>query len=223
MFGSTGASTLPSLLAEASEARGEDKEVDELDDDWDVPNDGQALEEDQGYSAELDALVRRGIGYARRWDRSAKLKSADGRSGWEKYVIGALCQVSSSFVTLVHWTHLFTLQRGGPLVMPNLTRILAHLLEGAELSEPLPLDSAVAEHSRSDSSTSHTADVALGNANPMAAYLTLGIEDRIDILGYLCALAMGSKVIRAYIDESETRLTELRKQRADVNKERKAL
>lgn len=93
VFGSTGASTLDSLRAEATEAEGEER--DELDED----NDDGGVAQGEGYSAELDALVRRGIGYARRWDRSAKLKSADGRAGWERHVIGAICQVSraSSF------------------------------------------------------------------------------------------------------------------------------
>lgn len=113
--------------------------------------------------------------------------------------------------------------------MPNLTRILAHLFEGADLSAPTPGISSTPANEPSDPSgpapriSFADADAALGGAKPEAAYLTLAIEDKIDILGFLCALAMGSKAIRAYIDESETRLTELRKQRADVNKERKAL
>jgi len=54
------------------------------------------------FDEELDALVRRGIAYSKRWDRMAKLKSADGRAGWEKHVIGALCQVSTPSPNL--WT-----------------------------------------------------------------------------------------------------------------------
>lgn len=118
--------------------------------------------------------------------------------------------------------------------MPNLTRILAHLFEEADLSQPArsipptpvtesddPLSAAEAAPRPSNSFAD--ADTALGGANPKAAYLTLEIADKIDVLGYLCALAMGSKVIRSYIDESEVQLTDLRKQRADVNKERKSL
>lgn len=50
------------------------------------------LEEEE----EIDRLVRKGILHAKRWDRLTKLKSADGRAGWERHMIGALCQVRSS-------------------------------------------------------------------------------------------------------------------------------
>lgn len=43
---------------------------------------------------EFDALIRKGISHSKRWDRMAKLKSAEGREGWERHMIGALCQVS---------------------------------------------------------------------------------------------------------------------------------
>lgn len=118
--------------------------------------------------------------------------------------------------------------------MPNLTRILGHLFEGADQPIPTSLDPTVlvpdplAEAALPPVTALPPGfipegDAALGAANPELAYLTLDIEDKVDILGYLCALAMGSKVVRGFIDESETQLTEFRKQRADVNKERKAL
>lgn len=119
--------------------------------------------------------------------------------------------------------------------MPNLTRILAHLFEGADQPAPTSLNPATlvpdpfAESALPPIPTAlppgfiPEGDAALGAANPEAAYLTLDIEDKVDILGYLCALAMGSKAVRGFIDESETQLTEFRKQRAEVNKERKAL
>lgn len=86
------------------------------------------------------------------------------------------------------------------------------MLESSDPLAPTSIPAAQAE-----------TEAALGNANPEAAYLSLDIEDKIDILGYLCALAMGSKAVRGFIDESETLLTDYRKQRADVNKERKSL
>lgn len=92
VFGSTGSSSLPVLRADGA---GDAEEKDEPEENGPVATEG-AEEEPEGleYDAELDALVRRGIAYAKRWDRSAKLKSADGRAGWERHVIGALCQVS---------------------------------------------------------------------------------------------------------------------------------
>jgi len=120
--------------------------------------------------------------------------------------------------------------------MPNLTRILGHLFEGADQPAPASLvpttlvPDPLAESALPPIPAAALppgfipeGDAALGAANPEIAYLTLDIEDKVDILGYLCALAMGSKAVRGFIDESETQLTEFRKQRADVNKERKAL
>ncbi|KAM0750856.1 hypothetical protein T439DRAFT_288911 [Meredithblackwellia eburnea MCA 4105] len=147
---------------------------------------------------EFDALIRRGISHSKRWDRTAKLKSAEGKEGWERHMIGCLCQ------------------RGGPLSMPNLPKILRHLFAGAELK--LPSGTLVV-----GGSESATMERPTDRANPEKAYLSLDLEDKLSILEYLCTLVLGSKLIRNYIDECELQLTEYRKQRADVNKERKAL
>lgn len=44
---------------------------------------------------ELDRLVRVGLKYSARWDRLTKLKNVEGRKGWERHLVGALCQVSA--------------------------------------------------------------------------------------------------------------------------------
>lgn len=51
-------------------------------------------EEPELAEGEFQALVRKGISHSRRWDRTAKLKVAAGREGWERHMVGALCQVS---------------------------------------------------------------------------------------------------------------------------------
>lgn len=51
---------------------------------------GESSEEEE----ELDRLVRKGLRYSKKWDREGKLKRGDGRAGWERHMIGALCQVS---------------------------------------------------------------------------------------------------------------------------------
>lgn len=48
-----------------------------------------SLEEEQ----EIDRLVRKGMSFAKKWDRMGKLKVSDGRKGWERHLIGALCSV----------------------------------------------------------------------------------------------------------------------------------
>ncbi|BGP00501.1 hypothetical protein NBRC10513v2_006305 [Rhodotorula toruloides] len=197
--------------------------------------------------SELNKLVRLGISHAKRWDRQAKLKSADKREGWEKHLIGALCQ------------------RGGPVHMPNFVRIMRHLFKGhpalpkqdwypgdeeeAEEVKPKKEEEGAegddAERKPPATSTSTAKqdedqrdDVdQLGTPPPAAdspstkageydaepQYFTLALEDKLDIVAYLCTLVMGSKVVRSFVDESDARLTELRKAKADVNKEKKAL
>ncbi|KAG0660947.1 hypothetical protein C6P46_004220 [Rhodotorula mucilaginosa] len=208
--------------------------------------------------SELNKLVRLGIAYAKRWDRQAKLKYSESREGWERHLVGALCQ------------------RGGPIHMPNFVRIMRHLFAGhPDLPEQ---DVAVSDEMETGGENGAngdgdgdgdvkpdqtTASEAVAVANGTAAseanstlerrgaaaatqsgsrqpsrepqeggdptdrveqhYLSLSLEDKLDIIDYLVTLVMGTKVVRTYIEESELRLTELRKQRADVNKERKAL
>ena len=204
--------------------------------------------------SELNKLVRLGIAYAKRWDRQAKLKYAEGREGWERHLVGALCQ------------------RGGPIHMPNFVRIMRHLFAGhpdlpeqdANVSDEVETGGANGANGDGDGDVKPdqtTAREAIAAANGTAAsaanstrelagaaaaqsgsrqpsgepedddptdqveqhYLSLSLEDKLDIIAYLVTLVMGTKVVRTYIEESELRLTELRKQRADVNKERKAL
>lgn len=129
--------------------------------------------------------------------------------------------------------------------MPSLYAILKHLFEGADLTAPNPpyvAPSAAAELAPDGSVAGEDVDqlenssvvkdgapsvvdenAILDTSNPPAAYLTLDLKDKIDILSYLCTLVLGSKLVRSCIDESEGQLTEFRKQKADVNKERRAL
>ncbi|GAA5883689.1 hypothetical protein JCM3774_002954 [Rhodotorula dairenensis] len=200
--------------------------------------------------SELNKLVRMGIAYAKRWDRQAKLKYAEGREGWERHLVGALCQ------------------RGGPIHLPNFVRIMRHLFvghpdlpeqdvdlvademtememepngngdvkpevvaahhdaaaaENGTVVEPKPMRStrgAVTQSSSRQPSREPHSDSA---DRVEEQYLSLSLEDKLDIVAYLVTLVMGTKVVRTYIEESELRLTELRKQRADVNKEKRAL
>lgn len=193
---------------------------------------------------EMNKLVRLGIAYAKRWDRQAKLKYSEGREGWERHLVGALCQ------------------RGGPIYMPNFVRIMRHLFaDHPELPErdPDPDAMMLDENGRDDAdvpggtSASTAGPGAEGPSRPSRTksqqlnghrarpsgqavdfaddspgnvelqYLSLSLEDKLDILAYLVTLVMGTKAVRSYMEESEMKLTELRKSRADVNKERRAL
>lgn len=54
-------------------------------------------------------------------------------------------------------------------------------------------------------------------------YLTLDLSLKLDVLIGLCEMNLLTKAFRTYLDECETRLTDERKERADINRERKEL
>lgn len=59
--------------------------------------------------------------------------------------------------------------------------------------------------------------------SPVVRYLTLSLEHKLDLLSFLCDMNLGSKAVKKYMDDCELRLTEERKIRADIKKERKDL
>lgn len=99
VFGTSGAPSLQDLRKAEAGQEGAEEEIDELEEDEDESENGGAGEAHDvpvRYTAEdreADLLVRRGIRYSKRWDRTAKLKYVDGRKGWTRHLIGALCQV----------------------------------------------------------------------------------------------------------------------------------
>ncbi|SCZ87519.1 BZ3500_MvSof-1268-A1-R1_Chr2-2g04985 [Microbotryum saponariae] len=218
VYGSVTVQFVP--VADSANEAGQDgeeegeEEIDELadgdDDEGDVEN-----ADPNRIDSELDLLLRKGISYSKRWDRTAKLKSADGREGWERHMIGALCS------------------RGAVRAMPNLHAILKHIFEGADLT-PAKLFGAAADSAQSTPAAEQVANFATSNgaaskgkfvdtSDPEGAYLSLPIQDKVDIVAFLATLAMGSKPVRTFLEEAELQLTEYRKARADVNKERKNL
>ena len=102
------------------------------------------------------------------------------------------------------------LQRGGLEVLPTLPRILRHFFVHESTLPTSPIMDDV--------------DVADDDGDVVAQqYLSLEVSDKLAILRFLCDLVTGSKSIRGYLDECETVLTELRKERAELNKDRKTL
>ncbi|KAK4049577.1 hypothetical protein OIV83_004075 [Microbotryomycetes sp. JL201] len=216
VFGTTGAPSVQEL--QRVEATGE-LEVDELEQDDEGAN-GHIVNGFNGHNSasaehELNVLLRKGISYSRRWEKTAKLKAADGRKGWMRHVVGALCQ------------------RGGPRVMPNLRRILEHLFQA--IPETVGQSTAPQRSSQTRRGSTPSAkhedelvdsDVDIDsesgeNCDPASAYYTLSVLDKVDILHFLCSLMLGSKAARQFIDEGEARLTDLRKARADWKKQQK--
>lgn len=180
------------------------------------------MEDELEEEEDIDRLVRKGMKFSVKWDRMQKLKANDGRKGWERHVIGALCTVSLSSSLLVTLTDVSSSQRGGPLSMPNLVRILEHLFQEVESTIPPP-EPIVPPTPTFGAPAVEYYEAEIVKYDPTISYLTLSIEDKIDILGYLCTLALGSKAVRTYMEECDANLTEGRRDRAEVNKERKRL
>jgi len=59
--------------------------------------------------------------------------------------------------------------------------------------------------------------------HPADRYPSLPAEDKIAIIQFLCNVAIACKPIRAALDGAEADLTDLRKEKIEVNRERKRL
>ena len=102
--------------------------------------------------------------------------------------------------------------------MENLSKILSHLFEGPIQTTVVPTI-AIKDIEKEGVAP----PVPSTDSDPTQTYLTLPLEWKIEIIAYLCTLALGSKLVRTYIEESESLLTEGRKDRADVNKDRRRM
>lgn len=60
-------------------------------------------------------------------------------------------------------------------------------------------------------------------STPAERYIHLLCEDKIAILAFLCEICIASRVIRAHIDWADASLTELRKEKIEVNREKRRL
>jgi hypothetical protein len=188
--------------------------------------------EDDMSPAERERFIRRALSYSRKWDRSARLKSKDGRQNWVRYLIGVLGQ------------------RGGLESIPTLPRIFKHLFNGDDgrgtaASSPSadrdpnddtltslgddddnPADESIEASEALSEDTNVDTAAAKKSADDFLTetrYWTLPISDKLAILTFLCDLILSSKRVRAYIDECENELTSLRKEHIELTRERKTL
>lgn len=60
-------------------------------------------------------------------------------------------------------------------------------------------------------------------STPAERYIHLLCEDKIAILAFLCEICIASRVIRVHIDWADAALTELRKEKIEVNREKRRL
>ncbi|THH20227.1 hypothetical protein EW146_g1101 [Bondarzewia mesenterica] len=130
------------------------------------------------------------------WER-APLRHADGREGWEESLVGCL----KDHATLDNF--------------PALRRVLTRLLFAPE-----PLSEAANSPSTSRASTPTHVRLSQPSA-PNERYHALPPEDRMAILHFMCNVAVSSKAIHMYMESCEEQLTALRKEKIEVNRQRK--
>ncbi|KAJ1018114.1 hypothetical protein NDA16_004981 [Ustilago loliicola] len=59
--------------------------------------------------------------------------------------------------------------------------------------------------------------------SPAQRYPLLSLEEKLQIIHFLCEQAVGAKVIKSFYEECEAQVTELRKEKIEVSRERKRL
>lgn len=180
--------------------------------------------------------IREALAESKKWDRGPKRKGDEVRDRWEMRTTGALCQrggceVVPSLGRLMRFLYAkngeseptdeergvgpsssSSIQKPGVLVEKKKVTFAdgeANGKGGGEEEEADELeDDGIEERAEAD---------------PRERYPKLALENKLDILGFLCDVVRDSRVVRQHIEEAEARLTELRKERADVNRERKQL
>ncbi|KAI0001976.1 chromatin remodeling complex protein [Russula vinacea] len=131
------------------------------------------------------------------WERTP-LRHGEGREGWEESLVGCL----KDHATLSSF--------------PTLRRVLTRLLFAPET----PSEQSVASPTSGGSSPVPTKHQP---THPKQCYPMLHPEDKIEILAFLCNVAVSSKGIHAHMETCEEELTSRRKEKIELNRARKAL
>ncbi|TFK30606.1 hypothetical protein FA15DRAFT_662605 [Coprinopsis marcescibilis] len=146
------------------------------------------------YGVTVDQLVAAMADVGNNWER-VPLRFSEGREGWEEAVIGCL----KDHANLTNF--------------PRIREILTKLLFAPETD-----DEVNGSSSRVSTPTGYTLSVP---AAPGDRYCSLPAEDRIAILSFMCNLAISSKAIHVHMESCEEQLTALRKEKIEVNRQKK--
>ncbi|TCD64001.1 hypothetical protein EIP91_004703 [Steccherinum ochraceum] len=136
------------------------------------------------------------------WER-APLRHAEGREGWEESLIGCL----KDHATLDNF--------------PRLREIFTRLLFAPEASTQPAASSTTTTPAVSPLPDS--TDLLTVPSTPRERYAKLSPVDRIAIISFMCNMAVSSKAIHAHMETCEEQLTALRKEKIEVNRNKKAL
>jgi hypothetical protein len=150
------------------------------------------------------------------WER-VPLRHAECREGWEDALVGCLKDVRSDHM---YWPPLTqSLSQHATLAnFPQLREILTRLLFAPENSED---PSASSVSSRTSSPAAAAVKLTI-ESSPGERYYTLPYADKILILAFMCNLAVSSKAIHTHMESCEEQLTALRKEKIEVNRQKKA-
>lgn len=98
---------------------------------------------------------------------------------------------------------------------PTLREILAQLLFAPEIA----IDSAPS--AASTPATTPVVQKLAVRSTPRERYHLLSPKDKVAVLSFMCNLAVSSKAIHVHMETCEEQLTDLRKQKIDVNRSKK--
>ncbi|KDQ09270.1 hypothetical protein BOTBODRAFT_58767 [Botryobasidium botryosum FD-172 SS1] len=173
----------------------------EEDDAMDVDGETGRANGDAGGGVPMDQLAVALKEVGNGWEKKV-LKEKDGRKGWEATLVGCLRDHASI------------------QALPNLRRILT-FLTFAPIGNQSGASSSTSSPAFSPPSTQEA--TSYKRASPTERYSLLPPEDKIAILAFLCDLSVTSKMVRTHMEACDLALTELRKEKIEVNREKKRL
>ena len=137
--------------------------------------------------------------YGNQWSRKQISDNNERRNLWLRVTIGCLRNHITN-ETHIQWK-----------------RIYSHLFDVKENEEEND------NNKNKSKSTTSSPLSSIDDIMPEDRYFSLKLEDKLLFISSLCARVKMSKYIRSLIDSAEPQLTELRKERVEVNRERKKL
>ncbi|EIW64756.1 chromatin remodeling complex protein [Trametes versicolor FP-101664 SS1] len=149
------------------------------------------------FGVTIDQLTAAMADVGNNWER-APLRHSEGREGWEESLVGCL----KDHATLENF--------------PRLREILTRILFSADGAQD-PISSAAPTPSNSPGPMRLTTP-----GSPADLYYKLPAKDRVDIITFMCNLAVSSKAIHIHMETCEEQLTALRKEKIEVNRTKKA-
>jgi bromodomain adjacent to zinc finger domain protein 1A len=178
-----------------------------------IDDDDVVDEESLGVS--VDQLTAAMADAGNNWERVA-LRHSEGREGWEDALLGCLKDVRLSCCCYsLHSSWFLNNQHADLEKFPRLRQVLTRLL----FAPPHDGDDGTA--SGSTPSSRATPMVLSVQSKPAERYYALPPKDRIDILAFMCDIAVSSKAIHTHMETSEEQLTALRKEKIEVNRTKK--